>query len=279
MAELNVLSYNVCGVGYSKRRLRRIARYLHAAAEKYNVDVIVLNEILWGPEYDLFNLAMGDEWAPVNDPFFRKKIPLIRCGGSGVMVLVNTRKGLQLGEIEHHTFEHAASIDRLASKGFTRVPIVTKEGIEINLFATHLQAEYVYTLFGTTRFKLPREHWTIQAQLKQMVARGKQVQNSVYVGDMNTDDFQSVGLHSALRHNNPDKHNNRKTVCGTFVGNAKESEQDLDHVLTHTVQSNRIRVLHNSELRRLSDHLPITMRLHFPQSEGVVTPEAAARQD
>ena len=278
MAELNVLSYNVCGVGYSKRRLRRIARYLHAAAKKYNLDVIVLNEILWGGEYDVFTLAMGEEWAPVNDPFFQKKIPLIRCGGSGVMVLVNKRKELRVGNIEHHTFEHAASIDRLASKGFTHVPIVTKEGIEINLFATHLQAEYTYSLFGTIFFKLPREHWTIQAQLKQMVARGKQVSNSVYVGDMNTDNFQSVELHSALCHNNPDNHNNHKTVCGTFVGSGTESKKDLDHILTHTVQGNRIRVLHNSELRSLSDHLPITMRLHFPQSECVVRPEAA-RQD
>ena len=267
-AELNLLSYNVCGAcGYSKRRLRRIARYLHAAATKYDLDVIVLNEVLWGGEFDVFSLAMGDDWAPVNDPFFQKKIPLLRCGGSGVMVLVNHKKGFQLGEVEHHTFEHAASIDRLATKGFTLIPVI-KERVEINLFATHLQAEYTYpNLFGT-RFKWPREKWTIQAQLQQMVSRGKQLSNpksAVYVGDMNTDDrnvFKSVGLHSALRHNN---HN---TVCGTYFGDGDENKQDLDHVLTHTFQSNRIRILHNSELKRLSDHFPIVMRLHFPQSEG-----------
>ncbi len=260
MADLTVLSYNVWGIfGPSKKRFRRIAQYLNAAARKYDVDVIVLNEVLWGSQYDFFARQMGD-WKPINDPFFRKKVPLIRAGGNGVMVLLNVNRGLRIGKVEHHTFERAVSFDRLASKGFTHVPIITKEGVECNLFATHLQAEYVYSVLGK-QFKMQswseNERRTIRAQLNQMASRGRRLPNSFYVGDMNTDDlhlFQSVGLHSAMCQGN---------LCGTFFGDGDDKAQHLDHILTHEPQPNRLRMLYNEELKTLSDHFPIVMRLHF----------------
>ena len=262
MSDLTVLSYNVWGVStFSTKRFRRIAQYLHAASTKYDVDVIVLNEVLWGMQYDFFRKAMA-EWIPVNDPFFRKRLPVIRGGGSGVMVLLNPRSGIRVGEVSHHVFERAVGVDRAAAKGFTHVPLVLRSGVPCNIFATHLQAEYVYSVMGH-QFQVKswskRERRTIEAQLRQMTAVGSRLPNSVYVGDMNTDDitlFQRVGLFSAMCHDG---------MCGTFFGDGDDKAQHLDHVLTHAPQPHRVRMIYNRELQTLSDHFPIVMRLSFPK--------------
>ena len=259
MANLTVLSYNVWGaVGSSNTRFRHIAQYLNAAARELNVDVIVLNEVLWGSQYDVFANEMRD-YMPINDPFHDKNFPLVRIGGNGVMVMLNVNKGLRIGEVTNHTFQRAVSFDRLASKGFTHVPI-TKNGVECNLFATHLQAKYAYNILG--QFKMQswseEERETIRAQLNQMVSRGRRLPNSFYVGNMNTDDvhlFQSMGLHAAVC----------RGLCGTYFGDGEGKEQHLDHILTHEPQPNRLRMLYSKELKTLSDHFPVVMQLHFPR--------------
>ena len=95
--------------------------------------------------------------------------------------------------------------------------------------------------------------------MQQLTAVGSRLPNSVYVGDMNTDDlslFRRNGLYSALCHGN---------MCGTYFGDGEGKEQHLDHVLTHAPQPHRVRMIYNDELRTLSDHFPIMMRLSFPK--------------
>ena len=225
------------------------------------MDVIVLNEIFWGAQYDFMRRVMP-EWRSVNDPFFRKRMPMIRAGGNGVMVLVNTRSRIQVSEVSHHVFERSTGFDRAASKGFTHVSMLSRRGTPCNLFATHLQAEYVYNVMGR-ELQVPswskRERQTIESQMQQLTAVGSRLPNSVYVGDMNTDDlslFRRNGLYSALCHGN---------MCGTYFGDGEGKEQHLDHVLTHAPQPHRVRMIYNDELRTLSDHFPIMMRLSFPK--------------